>query len=139
MAKKMGYQGRLFYGTAGATATTPVLKRVNCSVTTTVTTGATTSAGDGSRVPRETGSAVLVSKKTTFNVIVDSNDPAVPALIANAELGTPVAIRFVSFSGLTIVDSDVVLEYTVGADLGSEQTIDFSVVVENDDLRDPAV
>jgi len=139
MAKKMGYQGLLYHGTAGSTASTQILRRVNCSVATSTAIGSTTSAGDGTSVPRETGAAVSISKKTTFNVIVDSSDASLPTLIAAADVGAPIAIRFVSFSGLTIVDSDVVLEYSVGSDIGSEQTIDFSVVIENDDLRAPAV
>lgn len=137
MAKKMGYQGRLFYGTKGSTAATPVLKRVDATYDIDVETGSTTSAGDGSAVPIATGEATVLTGTVTFNMIVDSNDAALVAMRAAAATGNPIALRFVSYTGTTGLDADCVIKITQGAPLNGEQTADIEVVALSASLREP--
>jgi len=137
MAKKMGYQGLLYYGTKGSTASTQVLQRVDASYDIDVEVGSTTSAGDGTAVPLTTGEAVALSGTITFNMIVDSNDAALVAFRAAAATGNPIALRFIAYTGTTGMDADCVIKITQGAPLGGEQTVDIEVVALSASLRAP--
>lgn len=137
MAKKMGYQGQLFYGTKGSTAATAVLRRVDASMDLDVETGSTTSAGDGSTVPINTGEATALTGAVTFNMIVDSNDAALVAFKAAAATGNPIALRFIAYTGTTGLDADCVIKITQGAPLKGEATADIEVVALSASLREP--
>lgn len=137
MAKKMGYQGLLYYGTKGSTAATQITKRVDASFDIDVETGSTTSAGDGSTVPLNTGEATALTGKVTFNMIRESTDTAITALLAAAATGNPIALRFISFTGTTGLDADCVIKVTQGAPLKGEQTVDIEVVALSASLREP--
>lgn len=137
MAKKMGYQGLLFHGTKGSTAATAVLRRVDASYDMDVEVGSTTSAGDGSTVPINTGEATALTGQITFNVIIDSNDTAIVAFRAAAATGNPIALRFIPFTGSTGLDADCVIKITQGAPLKGEQTADIEVVALSASLREP--
>jgi hypothetical protein len=137
MPKKMGYQGLLYYGTKGSTAATQITKRVDASFDIDVETGSTTSAGDGSAVPINTGEATALTGKITFNMIVDSNDSAIVALRAAAATGNPIALRFIAYTGLTGLDADCVIKITQGTPLKGEQTADIEVVALSASLREP--
>lgn len=139
MTKKMGYQGRLFYGTKGSTAATAVLKRVDATFDIDVEVGSTTSAGDGSAVPINTGEAVALTGTVTFNMIVDSNDAALVAMRAAAATGNPIALRFIPYTGSTGLDADCVIKITQGAPLKGEQTADIEVVALSASLREPVL
>lgn len=137
MAKKMGYQGQLFYGTKGSTASTPVLKRVDASYDIDVETGSTTSAGDGTTVPINTGEATALTGSITFNMIIDSNDAAIVAFRAAAATGNPIALRFIPFTGSTGLNADCVIKITQGAPLAGEATADIEVVALSASEREP--
>lgn len=137
MPKKMGYQGLLYYGTKGSTAATQITKRVDASFDIDVETGSTTSAGDGSAVPINTGEATALTGKITFNVIIDSADAFLVAAKAAAATGNPIALRFISYTGVTGLDADCVIKVTQGAPLKGEQTMDVEVVALSSSLREP--
>jgi len=139
MAKKMGYQGQLFYGTKGSTAATAVLKRVDATFDIDVETGSTTSAGDGTAVPINTGEATALTGSITFNMIVDSNDSAIVAMRAAAATGNPIALRFIPYTGSTGLDADCVIKITQGAPLKGEQTSDIEVVALSASEREPVL
>lgn len=127
MAKVMGYQGLLYYGTKGSSASTQITGRVDVSYETSVETGSTTSAGDGSSVPIQTGEAVSLNGRITFNMIVADDDAAIVALLAAANTGNPIALKYIRASGLLGFDADCVISATQGSPLGGEATIDFAV------------
>ncbi len=137
MAKKMGYQGLLYYGTKGSTAATLLSNRVDCSYDTDVEVGSTTSAGDGTAVPINTGEATALTAKLTFNMIIDTSDTARIALEAATKTGNPVALRFIPYSGGTGLDADCVIKATQGAPLKGEATVDIEVVSLSASLRAP--
>jgi len=139
MAKKMGYQGLLYYGTKGSTAATQVLQRVDATYDIDVETGSTTAAGNGVNVPINTGEATALTGQITFNMIVDSNDAALVAMRAAAATGNPIALRFVAFSGATGMDADCIIKITQGAPLKGEQTADIEVVALSASLREPVL
>jgi hypothetical protein len=135
--KKMGYQGLLYYGTKGSTAATLLTNRVDASYDIDVEVGSTTSAGDGTTVPINTGEATALTGKVTFSKIVDANDSALVALIAAAATGNPVALRFIRYSGVTGLDADCVIKVTQGTPLKGEATVDIEVVALSSSLRTP--
>ena len=133
MAKKMGYQQPLYYGAKGSTASTEVLNCVDVSYDLGIETGSTTSRGDGTSVPIETGEVTTLTPKLTFNMIVDDGDATLTALIAAARTGLAVALKYETF------DCDCVLSMTNGSPLKGEQTIDFNVETVSASDRDPSL
>lgn len=133
----MGYQGLLYYGSKGGSAGTLLSKRVDASYDIDVEVGSTTSAGSGTAVPINTGEATALTGKVTFNMIRETTDSSLTALIAAAATGDPVALKFISYSGATGFDADCVIKVTQGAPLKGEQTIDIEVVALSNSLREP--
>jgi hypothetical protein len=137
MAKVMGYQGGLFYGTKGGTAATRINARVDVSYEIGVETGSTTSAGAGTSVPINTGEATALTPKITFNMIVADDDAAIVALMAAAATGNPIALRYIRATGLTGFDCDCIISITTGSPLKGEATVDVSVEQVSASLRTP--
>ena len=127
MSKTMGYQGLIYHGTAGSTAATQILNCTDVNYENSVSTGSTTARGDGASVPIETGEATSLSGKLSFNMIVDSTDSSLVALLAAARTGAAIALRYIRSSGLLGLDADCILSCKEGAPLNGEQTIDFNV------------
>lgn len=136
-AKKMGYQGLLYRGSAGATAATQVTKARDIKYTVTPKTGSTTTRGDGSSVPIETGEVVSISIGLTWNMIHDASDTSLTAFRAAAATGAAIALRYIPVSGGTGCDVDAIISCDHGAPLGGEQTFDFAIVAITDGSRTP--
>lgn len=137
MAKTMGYQGGLFYGTAGSTAATRVDARVDVSYDIGVETGSTTSAGDGTVVPINTGEATALSPKISFNMIVADDDNAVVALQAAAATGVPIALKYIRSTGKLGFNCDCIISTKQGSPLKGEATMDVNVEQVSASLRTP--
>jgi len=131
--RKMGYEGLLYYGTAGSQANTLCLSRVDATVERTVETGSTTSAGSGTYVPINTGEPTAVTERITFNVRVDEDD-AVTAFLSN---NIRAAFRFIAASGAWTFDRDCVYSISKGHPLAGEATWD--ITVEQISAKDRAV
>lgn len=139
MAKVMGYEGGLFYGTKGSTAATRINARVDVTYDTGVETGSTTSAGDGTTVPINTGEATALTGSIAFNVIVADDDTAITALQAAAATGNPIALKYIRHTGATGFDCDCIISSKQGSPLKGEATIDFTVEALSASLRDPVL
>lgn len=139
MSKVMGYQSGVFYGTKGSTAATRINARVDVSYELAVETGSTTSAGDGTAVPINTGEATALTPKITFNMVVADDDAAIVALLAAAATGNPIALRYIRATGLLGFDCDCVISVTQGSPLKGEATIDVSVEQVSASLRTPVL
>jgi hypothetical protein len=127
MAKKMGYQGLIYYGAKGSTASQQILNCVDVTYECGVSTGSTTSRGDGSSVPIETGEATQLNAKLTFNMIVSTDDTILVALLAAARTGLAVALKYIRSSGLLGLDADCIISVKEGSPLDGEQTVDITV------------
>lgn len=138
MAKKMGFERVLKYGVAGSTAGTTLTRARDVSYETGNSQGETTAGGDGSAPPIETFRVATRTAKITWNMINDTADTALTALIAAARAGTPVAIYYKDYSSGTGYDGDMILTVTNGAPYKEEQTFDFEGV-PNNDSRDPSL
>lgn len=139
MAKVMGYQSGLFYGTKGGTAGTRINARVDVNYELTPETGSTTSAGDGTTVPINTGEATALTPKISFNMVVADDDAAIVALLAAAATGNPIALKYIRATGLFGFDCDCVISVTQGSPLKGEATIDVSVEAVSASLRPPVL
>lgn len=139
MTKVMGYQGGLFYGTKGSTAATRINARVDVNYDLGVETGSTTSAGDGTTVPINTGEATALTPKITFNMIVDDDSTAIVALQAAAATGNPIALKYIRASGLLGFDCDCIISTKQGSPLKGEATMDVSVEQVSASLRTPVL
>lgn len=127
MAKVMGYQGLLYHGTKGSTAGTLITARTDVEYEVTPETGSTTSAGDGTTVPINTGEATALTASISFTMVVADDDASIVALLAAAATGTPIALRYIRKSGLLGFDADCILSARQGSPLAGEATIEFTV------------
>lgn len=139
MAKVMGYQGGLFYGTKGSTASTRINARVDVTYELGVETGSTTSAGDGTTVPINTGESTALTPSIGFNMIVADDDAAIVALLAAAATGAAIALKYIRATGLLGFDCDCILSATQGSPLKGEATIDFKVESVSSSDRTPVL
>ena len=137
MSKVMGYQSPLYYGTKGTTAATQITARVDVTYDIGVETGSTTSAGDGSTVPINTGEATALTGTIAFNVVVDDDSAAIVALLAAAATGNPIALKFLRKTGLLGFDADCILSAKQGAPRSGDATIDFNVEALSASIRTP--
>lgn len=137
MSKVMGYQGGLFFGTKGSSAATRISARVDVSYEIGVETGSTTSAGDGTTVPINTGESTALTPSIAFNMIVADDDAAIVALLAAAATGAAIALKYIRTTGLLGFDCDCILSCTQGSPLKGEATIDFKVEQVSSSDRTP--
>lgn len=138
-AKKMGYQGLLYRGTAGSTASNQLTNARDIKYAMTPKVGNTTVRGDGSSVPIETGEAVSIAITLTWSMVYKTDDTQLTALRAAAATGAAVAIKYLPASGGTGFDGDVIISCDNGAPLNGEQTFDFAVVAITDSSRTPSL
>jgi len=137
MGKKMGYEGLLYRGDKGTTATTLVTSRIDATFDIGVETGSTTSAGDGTLVPIDTGEATMITAALTFNMVVADDDASLAAFQAAAVVGLPIALRFIPFTGSSGLDADCVISTKRGTPLQGAQTMDITVEKLSASDREP--
>lgn len=112
MAKKKGYEGILYYGTAGTTAATQLTNCEDLNYDTEPELVETTVRGSGSSVPIKVEDAVAMSATITWSMLHDVTDTALIALLAAARTGAAVALRTKSYSSGLGFDGDCVLTVT---------------------------
>ena len=134
---KMGFEGEIYYGAAGATAATLLTNIRDENYDFDHGSGDTTIRGDGTAPPVETGR--VTSRKVTlgWNMTNDPTDTALAALLTAAYGGTPVAIRTKDRAAGKGFDGDVYLKVKHGKPLKGEQTYDFSVDIVTRENRAP--
>ena len=135
--KMMGYEAKLYYGAAGATATTLITNSRDIKYDTNPVSGDTTVRGSGSTPPVRTGRTVALEVSLTFTMLQKTDDTTLTALLAAARTGAPVALRVIPATGGTGLDADCVISASAGMPIGGEQTVDFTLVALNDDNRAP--
>ena len=137
MTKYMGYERGFYYGTAGSTAATQLTRARDVTYESGNTQGETTGGGDGSAPPIEVFRVATRTAKVTWNMVVDSADTALTAMLAAARTGVPVAVRLKSaVAAGTGYDGDCNISVSQGAPYKGEQTVDFEAT-PNDELRTP--
>lgn len=134
--KKMGFEGLIYYGVAGATGATLIENSRDITESFDTGEGDTTVRGAGSSPPIETSRVVSRKFGIEWQMTEKSDDATLTALKAAAIAGTPVAIRTKSYSAGTGFDGDMNIKFKKGKPLKGEQTLDFSGT-PNDDNRTP--
>lgn len=138
MAKKMGFEGVLYYGAAGSTASTQITNRRDVNINTETEKGDTTTAGAGSSVPIGTSRVSRVNISIEWTMLEDASDTTLEALKVAAAAGSPVALRTKDYAAGKGFDGDVVLDVRKGLPIAGEQTVQFTAT-PCDDNRAPIV
>lgn len=123
---KMGFEGMLYYGVAGATATTLLHNVKDISLNMEVDRGNTTVRGDSTVPPIETEDVTIRRVGIEFSMINDITDTAFTAMMDAAALGTGIALRGKDHAAGKGPDSDFTLSITHTQELGTEQLITFT-------------
>lgn len=134
--KKMGFEGEIYYGTAGSTAATKITNSQDITYTLDIEEGATTVRGSGSSVPINTSRVTALTASIQWTSLVKSDDTSIEALRVAAMSGAPVAIRTKDYAAGKGFDGDCILSVTHGKPLKGEQTLQFTAK-PNDDNRTP--
>jgi hypothetical protein len=137
MASKSGYQGQLLYGTAGSTATNPVLNCTDLDDSTEPEKVETTVRGDSSSVPLVTEDVVALKKTVTWTMILKTSDSALAAFLVAAETGAAVALRTKSWASGTGTDADFTLSKKNGMPLKGQNTFEFTATPTDSAGRAP--
>jgi hypothetical protein len=135
-AKKMGFQGKLYYGVAGSTGTTEIGNSQDINETLDAEKGPTTVRGTGGTPPIETSSVTSLKYSIEWTMLEDATDSTLEALKTAAVAGTPVALRGKDHAAGKGPDMDVIVTFKKGKPLKGEQTVQFSAE-PNGDARAP--
>lgn len=135
-ATKAGYEGQLFYGTAGAQAATQVTNCEDLNYDNEVEKVTITTRGQGGQPPVETEKVVVIKAQVTWSMMMQPNDATLTSLITAARTGAPVAIRTRAFSTGKGYDGDCVLTVSHEMTLKGQSKFNFTAT-PNDEIRTP--
>lgn len=137
MSQKMGYEGILYYGAAGATASTQLTNTRDITVEIDHETGDTTVRGDSSGPPIVTASVTARVVSLEFQMVNDTADAALEALRAAAAAGTPVALRGKDHAAGKGPDADFVITISKPWPLKGEQVVSIKATPTRQSGRAP--
>lgn len=123
---KMGFEGLLYYGTAGSTASTLLENVKDITVSRDVERGNTTVRGTSAAPPIETEDVTTRKLQIEFVMIIDITDTSLEALRQAAANGTGVALRGKDYSSGKGPDADFTLSVSEPWPLNGEQAITFT-------------
>ena len=138
MSDEMGYQKKLYVGTAGTTATTQVLQAIDLDYNVDYDYGNTTVRGAGTSVPIETQNPTVRKPKVSWKMIDDPTDAVLITLIAASKNGTAIAVK-VSDSGGTLFDGDCYIPKQCAFPLRGESTYSFEATPTKSAGRSPTI
>lgn len=141
MAKetKMGFEGKLYYGAAGATAATLIERVRDVTIGLTPTKANTEARGDGSGPVVESQRVVSIAASIQFTMVHNTADTALSALLAAAAAGTPIALRGKDHVAGKGPDFDYILEVSNGQPVKGEQTYEFTASPTDEAGREPVL
>jgi hypothetical protein len=122
----MGFEGQIFRGTAGTTASTQMTSATDVSIDITRETAKTTKRGNGTSVPMTTERVVAITHQITFSLLNVHGESHLAALIAAASAGTPISLRLKDYAAGKGFDGDVTLDCKDSMNLAGEQTKEFT-------------
>jgi hypothetical protein len=124
--QKMGFEGQLFYGAPGSTASTLIENCQDITVTRDVERGNTTVRGDSSVAPIETEHVTLRKLQIEFVMLNDSTDTTLESLRVAVATGAGVALRGKDYSSGAGPDADFTLSQSDPWPLNGAQVITFT-------------
>lgn len=134
---KMGYEGPIYIGAAGSTATTQITNRTDITENVDPERGDTTTAGDGTSVPIGTSRVTCLNYSIEWTMLKKTVDASLTTLVAAATAGTAIALRTKDYASGLGFDGDVTLGMKKGKPLKGEQTIAFTAEPTDDEGRTP--
>lgn len=137
MTQYMGFEGKLYIGTAGSTAATLLTNVRDVQIARSTNKGNTTVRGDGTAPPVETQRVTRRIQSITWQMINDSDDTELETLRVADAAGTPVAVRMKDSATGKGFDGDCIIEISEGQPLDGEQTFDITAVPTRESGRDP--
>lgn len=136
---KMGFEGQVFQGATGSTATNQITNITDVSYNLDIEEGNTTVRGAGSSVPIETMDPTVLKTTIEFTMINDITDTILAALRAAAFGGTGIALRLKDYSAGKGFDGDVFLKCEHGEPIKGEQTFKFTATPSRSFGRAPVL
>lgn len=137
--KKMGYEAKLYYGAAGASASTLITNCRDVTYENGHEMGDTSIRGDGSAPPFKTSRPVARTVSLSWTMTLKTDDTTLTALLAAARNATAVALKVVPTSGGVGLDADGYISVSNPQPLGGEQTVTFTLTGLEDVDRTPVV
>lgn len=134
---KMGFEGKIYYGTAGSEGTTEITNSRDINYNIDTEKGDTTVRGS-SGVPINTSRVTALGVTVEWTMLNKTDDSTLTALLTAAAAGNPVAIRTKSHSSGLGFDGDAILDVRQGKPIKGEQTYQFTAT-PNDDNRTPSL
>jgi hypothetical protein len=136
---KMGYEGMIYYGTAGSTAATLLQNVKDISFNLEVEKGNTTVRGDSTSPPIETEDVTIRKVSIEFTMIKDTTDTALEAMLVLAYAGSGFALRLKDYSSGKGFDGDVTATVSRGKPLNGEQTLQITCTPSRSYGRAPSL
>lgn len=141
MSDEMGFEQRLFIGTAGTTAATQVSNARDADYDLTPEKGPTTVRGTGAAKPITTENVTALGVNITWSMQNDPADTELATLIAAAITGAAIALllktKFTTDD--TIFDGDVTIAKKWNAPLSGEGSYDFVATPTKSAGRSPTL
>lgn len=138
MSTKMAYEGQIFIGTAGSTASGQLVNFTDANVNLETEMGDTTVTGDGSAPPIKTERVTQRSPGGDFTMLNKTGDTLLQTLLTAVYAGAPVALREKDYAAGKGFDGDVNLKVSKGRPFNGNQTLQFTWTA-NDELRAPSL
>lgn len=126
--QKMGFEGLLYYGAAGSTATNLLENVRDITLSRDVERGDTTVRGDSSAPPIETMAVTVRKVEIEFNMLNDITDTYLEAMRVAAAAGNAVALRGKDHAAGKGPDGDFTLSISEPWELRGEQVVTISAV-----------
>lgn len=133
----MGFQGLIYYGTAGSTATTQLTNVGDINYNLDAEKGDTTVRGTGSAPPIKTDSITALGIQIEWDMIHDITDTSLAALLSAAFAGTGVAIRTKDYASGQGFNGDCSITVQDGMPLKGQATKKFTATPCRDYGRAP--
>lgn len=137
MANKSGYQGQIYYGTAGSQAGTLLTNVEDLQYDTEPEKVETQGRGDGNSVPIKCEDVVSIGATITWAMFLKTTDTALTALVAAARTGAAVALRTKSYSSGLGFDGDCTLSVSHEKTLKGQSKFNFTATPTDSEGRTP--
>lgn len=126
---KRGFEGKVYIGTAGSTASTQLTERTDITYNINNERAESTAAGDGSTVPLKTEEVVCVAVEMSWSMIYNTEDTNIATMIDAATAGDTVAVKFIRHASDTkAFDGDCSLDFGTALFLKENQKFEVSAV-----------
>lgn len=142
MADEMGYQSKLYIGTAGSAADTQVTNATDVDYDLAHEKGSTTVRGTGGspgNVPIKTENVTQRGVTITWKMLNDPDDSVLSTIIAAAITGAALAVKLTTGTDANLFDGDCTISKKYNAPLAGEGTYDFTATPTKSAGRSPTL